>query len=106
MRAKIKNMEKEAWRVFNLSLNRAGQQCPPWARTSKYRRLFLKIYKRSATKNAYRFAYGKDGERYQVDHIIPLHGKNVSGLHVPWNLKVIPATVNQCKGTMIIEEWL
>lgn len=34
---------------------------------------------------------------HEVDHQIPLVGKNVCGLHVPWNLKVITRNENRKK---------
>jgi hypothetical protein len=35
---------------------------------------------------------------WHVDHIIPLQGKHVSGLHIPYNLQVIPGVENIRKG--------
>jgi hypothetical protein len=40
------------------------------------------------------------GIRFEVDHIVPLRGRDVSGLHVPNNLRVIPKSMNSRKSNL------
>lgn len=48
--------------------------------------------------------YRVTGETYHVDHIVPMQGKNISGLHVPWNLQILPSDLNASKGNKYEED--
>jgi hypothetical protein len=67
-----------------------AQRIPQWLTPDDWDRINA-IYKQAADLEK------QTPLRWEVDHIIPLNGKNVSGLHVPDNLRVIPREDNRRK---------
>lgn len=43
------------------------------------------------------------GIQHDVDHIVPLQGKTVCGLHIPANLRVIPSAENKRKAAKLVQ---
>jgi hypothetical protein len=69
------------------------QQTPLWVNIDDLKPFYVKA--RSLSRET--------GIKHNVDHIVPLKGKTVSGLHVPWNLQVLPALENSIKGNKLEE---
>lgn len=83
------------------------------ANNAKRRAQLLNAIPKNMTKeelksieNLYRMAKRKsevEGRQYHVDHIIPLKGKEVTGLHCLDNLQIILASDNIAKSNKVLE---
>ena len=71
---------------------------PSRARAAKRKAAKLNRTPAWADLTAIKEFYSNCPEGYHVDHIIPLQGKNISGLHILENLQYLPAKENQKKG--------
>lgn len=67
---------------------------PSWVDRQELKRIYKEARKLSETT----------GIKYQVDHIIPLVNKNVCGLHIPSNLRIITAEENLAKSNKFSQE--
>lgn len=69
-----------------------NKRTPTWANLTKIREFYREA--RRLTQET--------GVPHHVDHIVPLQGREVCGLHVENNLRVIPATENMSKHNKLI----
>jgi hypothetical protein len=92
-----------AWREANPAAVRAyaaerraakAQRTPPWL-GEEHRLVIGWMYE------AAQLLTEATGVLHHVDHIVPLRGKTVSGLHVPWNLQCLPAKANLSKSNKV-----
>ena len=80
----------------SLRKRRHREATPPWVTyTQKQEMKSLYLIAQRMTKTT--------GERYVVDHIVPLISDNVCGLHVPWNLRVITQEENLKKSNKLVD---
>ena len=84
------NANKKAYKIAKI------QACPPWL-NEEHHWMIQEAYDLAQTRSEML------GFSWHVDHVVPLRGKTVSGLHVPWNLQVIPGVENMSKSNKFRE---
>ena len=73
------------------------KRTPKWLSKSQQKEI-LSIYKKC------REISERTGVKHEVDHIVPLRGRKICGLHVPWNLQILTKTDNAKKGNRYNED--
>lgn len=73
------------------------QRTPKWL-TTEHKEQIKALYKKAAHIQA------ETGVEMHVDHIIPLQGETMSGLHVPWNLQILTGRENESKKNRIKDQ--
>lgn len=68
---------------------------PPWL-TRDQKREMKQIYAKAREISKI------TGVPQDVDHVVPLQGKNICGLHVPWNLTIISSVENRKKSNKVL----
>ena len=96
-----RNAWKEANKTQVLADNKVRRRkhrnaTPPWL-TRKQKSEIRQLYQIAITMTQ------TTGEQYVVDHIVPLRGESVCGLHVPWNLRVITQEENLKKSNKLVD---
>lgn len=95
----------KAWRVkhpdavaYRAAAARADRyrRTPAWL-TRAQRRQIRAMYARAIERTK------STGVKHNVDHIVPLRGETVSGLHVPWNLQILTAFENRSKSNRVTQ---
>ena len=101
----VKRVYQKAWKERNTVWVRADTKArrrkhrlatPKWL-TREQKGQIRELYKIAITMTK------TTGEQYVVDHIVPLRSEFVCGLHVPWNLRVIPRQENLLKSNKLID---
>lgn len=94
--SRAKQRERQKRNLATFAKNSAERRAAKLTRTPTW----LKEDDKWLISEAYSIASKRTkvfGFAWHVDHIVPLQSKVVSGLHVPWNLQVIPARDNIAK---------
>lgn len=90
-RKSARHRRKERLAIKSLAReSRVKEATPVWADKRKIRSVYVKA----------RRINRKGGVQVHVDHVVPIRGESVCGLHVHYNLAIIPASENMAKSNV------